>query len=124
LATYIYRNAQFPLELNPTTSVAGAMDVSAAKIGDERLRNRVLLTDYWAGYTGSLTDPSYSRIPHGGTSVNLLWTDGHASSWKLPTGVLPIWGWYGISEYTEASFAQTFYGQSPWWWVVADRSGR
>jgi prepilin-type N-terminal cleavage/methylation domain-containing protein/prepilin-type processing-associated H-X9-DG protein len=129
LSTYIYRNGMYPLEEGSSfTSIAFATAYTPKRISDSLLRNRVLLTDFWVGFNGSTWfDPIYKNMPHGdGSAVNLLWTDGHVSSWKLPTGVRPVWAWW---DYYPAGYAQASFNsddglrQLPWWWVAADRSG-
>ncbi len=126
LTTYMYRNGMYPMELNPTTSIGVfPMIITPVRIGDDRLRNRVMLTDYWYGYPPSTLVPNGATAPHGdGSSVNLLWTDGHVSNWALPQGILPIWGWFGGHSYDTSTFGQDFYSQCPWWWVVADQLAR
>jgi prepilin-type N-terminal cleavage/methylation domain-containing protein/prepilin-type processing-associated H-X9-DG protein len=126
VCTYMYRNGMYPMELTPTTSIGVfPMIVTSAKISDERLRNRVMLTDFWVGYPPDTAIPNGTTVPHGdGHSVNLLWTDGHVSNWVLPSEILPIWGWFGGNSYSVTAFGQDFYKQCPWWWVEADKSGR
>ena len=84
-----------------------------------------MLTDFWYGWQGSATEPNWKNVPHGdGKVVNVLFTDGRVVPWTLPSGILPVWGWFGGSSYTLASFNQSFYNQCPWWWVEADKAGR
>ena len=115
----------YPTELSPTTSISMyPMITTAVRISDDQLRNRVMLTDFWYGFNGSTwTDPLTQNKPHGdGSSVNLLWTDGHVSAWTLPSGVTPIWGWWDLN-YAGSSFDCTDGTKIiPWWWVMADRS--
>jgi len=125
ICTYIYRNAMYPFEQNPTTSMNVNIRVTPVRISDERVRGRAMLTDFWHGYQGSATEPNWKNVPHGdGATVNLVFTDGHAAPYKLPEGILPVWGWFGGSSYTLATFGQGFYNQNPWWWVVADQNNR
>ena len=125
VTTYMYRNGMYPLELQPTTTISFNMCVTPLKVGNPRLFNRVMLTDYWFGWPPSTEVPNPATVPHGdGGTVNLLWTDGHAAPWKLPKGILPVWGWFGGNSYSATQFGQDFYRQCPWWWVVADRSMR
>ena len=130
---YMYRNSIFPASLNVTTSIPDAnnagpclLNYPAVRIDDARLRNRVLLTDYWHGYAGSTVTPDYTRLPHGdGSNVNLLWTDGHVSNWVLPNGWLPIWNFYGLGPITKAAFdGRSWAKQTPWWWIEADGSNK
>jgi prepilin-type processing-associated H-X9-DG protein len=134
ICTYYYRGGMYPVEGYPITAIADPPacrgDIGGLKrASDPNVRGRVILTDYWAGYTSangySTITPDPKTAPHGkGRSVNLLFTDGHVSCWTLPADMLPIWAWFDGSCYSEATYVNTFYSQNPWWFVRADMANQ
>jgi len=128
ICTYFYRNG-FPTNFTTTASSTLPPGTSQSttritygvlKISDSRMANRVMLTDWWNG-------PSEANLPHASRdNVNLAWTDGHVSTWIMPSNYVPIWDVYGTVAKTQATFLSSLASGSPnlgpWWWIEADWS--
>ncbi len=129
LCTYMYRNGMFPIQLNLALSTMHIVQsgwYGSARVSDDRLVNRVMLTDFWYNEGGSAYPPTGHNAPHGdGKGINLLWTDGHVSSWQLPADMVPLWGIYGGYSSSRATMNCTVWTLAgAWWWVEADKSGQ
>lgn len=143
LLTYFYRSGMYPkadLADSDPRWVPGNPNWNwtrdnAVHPSDPFVQNQPTLTCFWYGYRANQS-PGVESVPHGGTRTNLLYTDGSTRTWKLPSQITPVWGWFDAGAYTKSEFRtgsfQTgfittgypsdFYTQMPWWWIEADRA--
>lgn len=126
LVTYMYRNSMYDRPGHQGVKILDLdyMRTEPKKIDDDALYMRSMLTCYWNGWAGNPHEPNPATSPHGGESVNLAFTDGHAASWKLPNDILPVWDTFGGGAVSAATFSQDWDQQCPWWWVEADNANQ
>ena len=125
ITTYMYRSGAYDKAPNPAVKLDWTFTFMVPKrASDPWVQNRSMLTCYWAGWQESWIDPNPDTVTHGGKVTNLAFTDGHATTWKLPHDILPVWCWFGGTTFTAAGFGNGWAQQLPWWWIEADRAHR
>jgi hypothetical protein len=121
--TYYYRGGVYYREKWPFKSIDVTSTMMEHKRPDaEFIQGKPFITCHWSA--GLDNHPLRTDMPHDGVSVNLGYPDGHAETWDLPQGVLPLWARYESAD--AVNFAATGFDtnhllkQLPWWWVLAD----